>query len=181
MIQQTLSLQEKREKINISFTRDFLKESSPSLRSELSEKVLKVIPLFPELDCNEIRFGCCYTARANAQLSKLPLIKIGFGPYYPVADYNTLGHELTHFAQRAGVGIPYGEKSCDVWTLARSDLFLDRAPVYLEIPDSIRAEWKTMGAQVRRLCIQAIQIRETERRYIKWLETQIALLEGGNS
>lgn len=182
MIQTTLSSDIfSRENVKISYTRDFLKVSSLSLRSELMEKSLKVIPLFPELDCDEIRFGCCYTAMANAQFSDLPLIKIGFNPKYSFVYYNTLGHELTHIAQRVGVGIPHGEKSCDVWTLARNDLFLDGPPGYLEIPRSILAEWKTMGSQVRKLCIQAIQIRETERRYIKWLEAQIAILKGGNS
>lgn len=91
-------------------------------------------------------------------------------------SYNTIGHELTHLIQGQG-GVPEGEKPCDIWTLARSPLFCDDAPTYLALPPYIRAQWQHYALCVRSLCVQAIQVRQTHRNYIQWLERQLSQLE----
>lgn len=99
--------------------------------------------------------------------------------------YNTIGHELTHLVQglsrvaqaggdsMTGTRLPSGEKQCDIWTLARSQLFSDDAPGYLELPRSVRENWPYYAKSIRALCIAAIKKRETHRLYIRWLESQI--------
>jgi hypothetical protein len=88
--------------------------------------------------------------------------------------YATIGHELTHLLQRPGLGIvPYGEEQCDIWTLARSDLFLDDIPFYLCSQLWKKKTWPNYASAVRSLCIEAIQVRETNRHYKIWLEKAI--------
>ncbi|HEU4340753.1 MAG TPA: hypothetical protein VFU31_04215 [Candidatus Binatia bacterium] len=102
--------------------------------------------------------------------------------------YQTIGHELTHLVQGlargdrrarstiSGENIPSGEKQCDIWTLARDDLFCDDPPTYLRLPRQLREQWQSYAESVRALCIAAISKRSTHRRYIQWLETQIRAL-----
>lgn len=99
--------------------------------------------------------------------------------------YNTIGHELTHLVQGLSrfdqslseltieSKIPGGEKSCDIWTLARSELFCDEAPTYLHLPPAVRENWPQYANAVRAFCITAIQKRQNHRTYIRWLENQI--------
>jgi len=99
--------------------------------------------------------------------------------------YQTIGHELTHLVQGLGRGqgnisspfgwksIPSGEKQCDIWTLARDPLFCDDAPTYLKLPRVMRERWLEYAGDVRKLCIKAIDKRESFRLYIRWLEGEI--------
>lgn len=85
----------------------------------------------------------------------------------------TIGHELTHLLQKPGLGtVPDGEVQCDIWTLARSELFLDEMPGYLEIPCP-EESWRDHARHVRELCIQAIEVRRANRRYIVWLRNML--------
>lgn len=100
--------------------------------------------------------------------------------------YQTIGHELTHLLQglahaerlpaRSAAKMPSGEKQCDIWTLARHELFCDDAPTYLRLPRVMRESWPAYAAAVRALCIQAIDKRKTHRRYIQWIEAEIRAL-----
>lgn len=89
--------------------------------------------------------------------------------------YNTIGHELTHLVQGTGE-IPEGEKQCDIWTLARSPLFCDDAPTYLDLPMRVRLQWPKYAVRVRELCLQAIEMRKSRRNYIQWLERALQTL-----
>lgn len=105
-------------------------------------------------------------------------IKIGYNPTEEPSCF-VLGHELTHFVQCIS-DIPHGEKSCDIWTIARDRLFLDRPPGYLRIPRAVRDAWDVHADAVRALCVEAIDQRANgRRRYIVWLEREIAKLVGG--
>jgi hypothetical protein len=100
--------------------------------------------------------------------------------------YQTIGHELTHLLQglanaqrlrpRSTAKMPSGEKQCDIWTLARHELFCDDPPTYLRLPRPMRESWPAYAAAVRALCLQAIDKRSTHRRYIQWLEGEIRAL-----
>jgi len=97
--------------------------------------------------------------------------------------YNTIGHEFTHLLQglskihfkagKATEAMPFGEKQCDIWTLARSPLFLDDAPTYIRLPRAMREDWPRYAKAVRRLCIAALKKRRTHRLYMQWLEAKI--------
>ena len=102
--------------------------------------------------------------------------------------YQTIGHELTHLVQglrrsdRNAVAsfhsenIPSGEKQCDIWTLARARLFCDDAPTYLRLPHLMRERWPDYAGEVRKLCVAAIEKRNSFRLYIRWLEGEIRKL-----
>jgi hypothetical protein len=101
--------------------------------------------------------------------------------------YQTIGHEFMHLSQglgRAGAKlprgaktrIPGGEKQCDIWTLARSRLFCDEPPTYLQLPKPLIENWSLYARPIRSLCIAAIKKRQTNRFYIRWLESEIKRL-----
>jgi hypothetical protein len=106
-------------------------------------------------------------------------------------NFQTIGHELTHLVQGLSRGdrrsrssldggnIPSGEKQCDVWTLARHELFCDDPPTYLRMPREVRERWNDYAEDVRRLCIAAIEQRKNHRFYIRWLESEIRNLTKG--
>lgn len=86
----------------------------------------------------------------------------------------TIGHEFTHLLQWPGLGtVPNGEFQCDIWTLARSELFLDEMPSYLEVRACANGNWKYHAHMVRNLCRQAIEARKTNRNYIVWLKDRL--------
>jgi hypothetical protein len=102
--------------------------------------------------------------------------------------YQTIGHELTHLVQGLARGerlklrfkgdhrIPLGEKQCDIWTLARHRLFCDDAPTYVKMPRVIRERWVDYAEDVRQLCLAAIDKRQHNRLYIRWLESELRQL-----
>jgi hypothetical protein len=99
--------------------------------------------------------------------------------------YQTIGHELTHLIQglargdRSSAGsslhakLPSGEKQCDIWTLARHEIFCDDAPTYLRLPPFVRESWSRYAQSVHALCMAAVEKRKTHRRYIRWLEAEL--------
>ena len=156
---------------------------STEFKYELDRKLRASLQLFPELEGERIEVGLTTTpfCLARAKTSLRDRIKICLNPHFPVT-YFTLGHELTHFVQHldeeeTGTKIPYGEVQCDVWTLARHELFLDSVPCYLKVPIHISNDWWRYSNLVRKLCIEAIEIRKTKRQYMKWLEHQIIALD----
>ncbi len=87
-------------------------------------------------------------------------------------SFFTIGHELTHLLQ--GGEIPFGEKACDIYTIARSNLFLDVPPGYLRIGRNIERSWKDHSKFVQEFCRKAIDYRKSHRNYIIWLEKNLA-------
>lgn len=144
--------------------------------------------LFPELQGKTITVG--YT-KAHLGSALIPLnmdAELTIRLKVRQLSYNTIGHELMHLVQglshlddpAVSERIPSGEKPCDIWTLARSELFCDEAPTYLKLPPPIRAHWPRYARAVRALCVAAIAKRATYRLYINWLETQIHKLTQQN-
>ena len=146
----------------------------------LDKKLRTVLPLFPELEAERIEVGL-FSAPFGIACAKIMMkdrIKIGYNPRYPITHF-TLGHELTHFVQHLDeeetiTKIPYGEVQYDVWTIARDVLFLDDPPYYLLVPKEIQHNWTSYAHQVRKLCIDAIDVRKKgTRNYLKWLEYKL--------
>ncbi len=85
---------------------------------------------FPELDSVTVRVGL--TKRRSvlglASLGKTPMIWIRPRRIHRFA----IAHELTHLLQARKL-VPGGEKTCDLFTLARSDAYVDVAPFYLRV------------------------------------------------
>lgn len=86
---------------------------------------------FPELDSVTVRVGL--TRRRSvlglASLGRTPMIWIRPRRIHRFA----IAHELTHLLQARKL-VPGGEKTCDLFTLARSDGYIDVAPFYLKVP-----------------------------------------------
>jgi len=165
---------------------------TPRMKKRLSKRVIDMLQnalrCFPELKGRKITVG--YTS-AHLGSALVPLrpeaeAKLTIRLKVKTLTYNTIGHELTHLLQglskihfKAGAAvetIPYGEKQCDIWALARSNLFCDDAPTYIRLPRPIRDNWPAYSQSVRRLCIAALEKRKTHRLYMKWLESRIKAL-----
>lgn len=164
---------------------------TPQMKKRLTRRVLRMLDEsahhFPELADRVITVG--YT-KTKAGVALIPLeahVPLHIRLHVRGLNYNTIGHEMTHLIQ--GVSrfpgalggafrepLPGGETQCDIWTLARSDLFCDKAPVYLRLPGTVRDHWPDYAGAVRRLCLEAIEKRPTHRTYIRWLESQIMSL-----
>ena len=169
--------------VTVSFT--------PQMEKRLTQRALRMLNRslrqFPELRNLELRIGHTRTKLGVAFIpTRIP------GPLYirlrvRGLTYNTIGHELTHLLQGltklpppAGTPVweplPGGETQCDIWTLARSELFCDDAPTYLRLPRAVRENWRRYAGRVRSLCVEAIRQRPRRRTYIRWLEARIAEL-----
>jgi hypothetical protein len=165
---------------------------TPRMKKRLTKRVIDMLQTalrqFPELQGKKITVG--YTA-AHLGSALVPLrpeaaAKLTIRLKVKTLSHNTIGHELTHLLQglskihfkagEASETIPYGEKQCDIWTLARSNLFCDDAPTYIRLPRAIRENWPVYSGSVRRLCIAALEKRKTHRLYIQWLESRIKAL-----
>ena len=142
------------------------------LSPELDSRLERSLREFPELAARTITVGLTKTCAGTAEAAQM-LIRLNVRRRTPVS-YFTIGHELTHLLQSAGLRVvPDGEVQCDVWTLARSELFLDDQPTYLCKRLWSRSNWPDCAKAVRALCIQAIEMRRTNRRYLMWLNTAI--------
>jgi hypothetical protein len=87
---------------------------------------------FPELDAVTVKVGRTTSRRAHAWASLNPAmpaiwIKPGALPLF------TVTHELTHLLQARGLA-PRGEKTADLWALARHPELIDKPPTYLRVP-----------------------------------------------
>jgi hypothetical protein len=146
------------------------KEMTP----DLMNRIERALGEFPELLKHKITVGVNRSANLHGSAdSRNMTIRLNPRPRGGVT-YATIGHELTHLLQRPGLGVvPYGEEQCDIWTLARSDLFLDDVPFYLCAHLWRKKTWPNYAKAVRSLCIEAIRLRATNRRYKAWLEDAI--------
>ena len=146
----------------------------PVMTDELMYRVRRSLEEFPELSDHVIRVGLNRSNHLhgsadvrNMTIRLNPRLRGG-------VTYGTIGHEITHLLQKPGLGIvPYGEEQCDIWTLARSELFLDDMPCYLCSDLWTKKLWPQHAANIRALCKEAIEIRKTNRRYKTWLEERI--------
>lgn len=100
-------------------------------------------------------------------------------------SYHTIAHELMHLLQGEG-GVPAGERSCDVFSMARHWSLNDMAPYYVKIPKSfvdtrgrVRPEASRILFTVAR---RAVELRAGGlRRYIAYFERTLEIVAGESS
>ena len=158
----------------IKFSNPVIKGVALEKRNKLEVMLLETLDYFPELGCDVIHLGLtrAFGIAAFALTQDKERIKIRYNPASKLS-YNLLGHELTHFVQRLG-DIPHGEVQCDIWALARDELFTDAAPEYLLLPNAVKQDWSKYSDVVRSLCIDSIRERaQGRRRYIVWLNKEL--------
>ena len=141
---------------------------------ELVSRLARALALFPELGDERVTVGVT-ASRTLDGLAYPSKRLIRLNPYRRrMVTYFTIGHELTHLVQPPGLAlIPSGEVPCDIWTLARDPLFLDEKPCYLEV-DCDGRSWRRHAHAVRDMCRRAIEVRQSNRRYIVWLREQLS-------
>jgi len=141
--------------------------------SQLIQRLEAALTLFPELGEESVTFGLT-TSRWLDGLAIPDERFIRLTPFRRrMVSYFTIGHELTHLLQPPGLPlIPSGEVQCDIWTLARDELFLDEKPTYLQVNCDGRS-WRRHAHVVQCLCRQAIEVRSRNRQYIVWLQRQL--------
>ena len=152
----------------LQYTQPMQKVITPALIQRLE----RCLAEFPELSNKVVTVGRTTVAYGTAEAQNM-IIRLNVKPRTPVSFF-TIGHELTHLLQSRGLHVvPDGEVQCDVWTLARSAVFMDDRPTYLCPHLWARATWPHHAARVRELCVEAIERRQTNRRYLVWLHDQL--------
>lgn len=131
---------------------------------------------FPEIEALSIRVG----------LARKPGV-LGWGSLDPEdpgvwvrprrIDFFTIAHEFTHLLQARGL-VPRGERSCDLFALARSPLLVDHPPGYLRLPTALRRLRRldpSHGKLLHDAALRALAARgRGDRRYILGFEREIA-------
>jgi hypothetical protein len=87
----------------------------------------------------------------------------------------TIAHEFTHLLQARNL-VPRGERSCDLFALARSSMLVDHAPSYLKLPRALRRpKLRPEQAQLLTDCARrALAAREAgDRRYLLLFERMV--------
>lgn len=128
---------------------------------------------FPELEGRGMKIGIARGAHGYASLDEPAIWLNPRG-----LSYQTIAHELVHLLQARGL-VPMGERSCDLYSLARDPLLVDAAPVYLSIPDAFVTPKGGLVDRAPRIfhrtAREALRLREAgERRYIQWFERALA-------
>jgi hypothetical protein len=162
----------------------FTKKANANFADKFKLRITTVFDYFPELH-NETVYvgwiaphgwarGCCYcTSATTNRLFKISL--------QPNETNFTIAHEFTHLLQatrKEELGIPTGERPCDIWALTRLPLdLIDDHPSYIG-NYCMRKQWKVIKKTVRELAFRAIDVRRTKRQYIVWLEDEIKRISG---
>jgi hypothetical protein len=140
------------------------------------EKLAYVRHFFPELRDRTIRVGLTRVACGMAVPGGS---EIWFNPSQ--ISYHAIAHELVHLLQ--GVhDIPRGERSCDLYALARHWTLNDRPPYYLRVPERFVNKNGTLDAVHARwffaVATRAIELkRRGLRNYIAYFEKAVAEAE----
>jgi hypothetical protein len=149
----------------------------PKITPQVDTKIAEVFDLFPEFDDTTISIGTITTTKFGTAEVGGNKINLRVGRKHPLKQ--TIAHELMHLLQgRPGYDIPQGERSCDLWVMARSPELLDDVPHYLKLPitkDDLDCQFTcTLLSQLAR---RALRERENgNRRYIQWFEREAAKL-----
>ncbi len=138
-------------------------------RESLVRKLRYVRRFFPELAGRTIRVGL---TRSAAGLAVPGGDELWVHPSQ--TSYQSLTHEFVHLLQGRNE-VPGGERSCDVFALARHWTLIDSPPFYVRMP----VEFQTPSGKVRPECARlicsvarrAVEMRRTGRRnYIAYFE-----------
>jgi hypothetical protein len=134
---------------------------------------------FPELEQTSLKVGLAHGAHGYASLEERdPAIWLNPRGL----SYQTIAHELVHLLQAKGL-VPHGERSCDLYSLARDRMLVDAAPAYVRIPpEFVERNGRLRDGAPRVLnqtAREAISRRAAgERQYIRWFEQSLSHRKG---
>jgi hypothetical protein len=144
-------------------------------RPRILERLEFARRFFPELESCTVRVGLAQK-RGILGWGSLDPERPGIWVRPRRLDTFTIAHEFTHLLQARGL-VPRGERSCDLWALARSPLLIDHAPGYLRVPSRLRrGRLDPRDAQALcELARAAIAARVAgDRRYLAGFEREVA-------
>ena len=150
--------------------------TSALLRNPACPRVLQTVrhvrAFFPELDGIGIKVGL---TRRAAGLAAREEPAIWINPYR--LTRHTIAHELVHLLQFRKL-LPLGERSADLYALARHWVLVDDSPWYLKVPRSMTTATGPLSAEVcgllHGLACEALRRREAGlRTYLRWFETEL--------
>ena len=140
--------------------------------------------LFPELEGVSLRIRMKKLRGSVAEYDHRSL-RIDIDPRHFEQDANNLlpsvlAHETMHAVQHIDRRVPYGERSCDVYTLARlPDEFFPRIKdFYVKVPQKVLSRQPGL---IRETANKAIQLRAMGmRNYIVWFEKELEKISRAN-
>lgn len=106
----------------------------------------------------------------------LPVPRVRLRPARPTNPTltSTIAHEFTHLLQLPLRLVPQGERSCDLYALARAGERFLSPPGYVRVPRVARAAWTAWSDVAADLAKVALERRTAgERRYIAWWEAKM--------
>jgi hypothetical protein len=157
-----------------TFTRRF---SAKKGQKNFLGRLDKARGFFPELEGFTIKVGTTINVDGKADLKSEAI----FFRCRNVSFY-VIGHELTHLLQEMET-VPKGERSCDIYTLARGIEFCDEAPNYVKVPrrflDEKRFIRREFRGMVHETAKSAVIMRGLGRKkYISWFEKTLEEVAG---
>jgi len=149
-----------------SFTWKFAKKKG---QSKFLRRLNEARSYFPELKDEKIKVGITVNVDGKADPQ-------GRAIYFKSRNvsFYVMGHELSHLLQEMGK-IPKGERSCDLFTLARSTVFCDEVPSYVKVPKRlldgkgyIRKEFRGMVHETAKTAVR--MRKQGKKKYILLFE-----------
>ncbi len=160
-----------------SFTRKFKAKKG---QSRFLKRLDEARSFFPELEGETVKVGITINVDGKADLKA----KAVYFRSRNVSFY-VMGHELTHLLQEMGK-VPKGERSCDIFTMARRVKFCDEAPSYVKVPKRLLDEKGLIRKEYRGLVHEtaktALEMRKLgKKKYITWFEKNLVEICGKES
>jgi len=146
------------------------------LEGRIRELQNTLAPLFPELSDVTLRIRMKRLRRAIAEYDHRTLrIDIDPRPFNPDHQNllpSVLAHETMHAVQHFDRTVPYGERSCDIFMLARlpSNMYPKNRDFYVKVPQRVMSS----PERIRETAKKALELRaKGMRNYIVWFETEL--------
>ena len=144
------------------------------LMNDVLRRVAYVRRFFPELEGETITVGL---TRAASGMAVPGGTRIWLNPSR--LTYHTIAHELIHLLQRRDLGIPSGEKACDVFSLARHWTLNDDRPSYIKVPLGLLDDRGVLSDRQARLVFAVAHEAVAQRaggmrNYISFFEYELA-------
>ena len=143
------------------------------LKNDVLRNVEYVRRYFPELESETITVGL---TRAASGMAIPGGTRIWLNPSR--LSFHTISHELIHLLQLRDLGIPAGEKACDVFSLARHWSLNDEHPSYIRLPKELRDGKGRLSEEAGKLVFAVardaiVQRAAGLRNYISYFECEL--------
>ena len=151
--------------------------SHVQFQTRISSVPLSIAPIFPELDGVSLRIRMKRLRSAIAQYDhRSQRIDIDPSNFEPDPNHllpSVLAHETMHALQYFDRTIPFGERSCDIYTLARlpDEMFPRTRDFYVKVPQKVLCSRPDL---IRTKAREALERRSSGvRNYIVWFENEL--------